>query len=627
MLACLLLLAATVLGMAAALGLRIPIGPFTRLGIAVALGQVPCCWTPLLISAAFDVPAATAGLAATLLLGAGAAATLAHPGGRRLMVAHLRALSGAASARDHRPLLIVGASWCALLAYLMHTHYLRPAADGLHAAGVTWGDLPIHLGLVARFAASDGFAPLAHPLYLGAPLTYPFVPDHSTAVLTALGLPLRWAFILPGLLTLAALLPLLHGLCRLWLDSRDDLPSLLTLLLFPLAGGAGFAIVFGKLFEGAEPFALLASTNATYIAPHVLKSGHVGNLFIAARTAIWGMTLGVALLLLLGHALHAQRSPRPALVAAGVLAGALPLMHAHSFLVACGAALCYTLLWRGRGWLAFWLPLLACALPQVGWLVGAGGEGYLRVDPGFLRPAPSAGQWALDLTMGMGPWLLAIPAALLVTPRRALLLGGPLLLLLPIANLITFTPAVYDNVKLLAWFDVAAAIFVAAMVARLLRAGGATRVVLGTLVVLACTASGVLAVGHELVNDALVISKADLRLARQVRDSTPPSAVIATAATYHDPVAMFSGRRVLVAAPEMLDTHGIDVRARATELVGLYAGAPFADDVIARLHVDAVLVGPRERRVMPRIDEHFLASRAAAVLQLQDHRLYLLSPP
>jgi hypothetical protein len=232
----------------------------------------------------------------------------------------------------------------------------------------------------------------------------------------------------------------------------------------------------------------------------------------------------------------------------------------------------------------------------------------------------------MDLAMGMGPWLLAVPAALFAVPRRALMLGGPLLLLLPIANLITFTPAAYDNVKLLAWFDVAAAVFVASLVALLLRTGGALRLALGALIVFSCTASGALAVGHELVNDALLISRADLQLARAVQHSTPPSAVIATAATHHDPVAMFSGRRVLVAAPEMLDTHGIDVRPRARDLVALYAGAPIADEVIARLHVGAVLVGPRERRVMPRIDERFLASRAARVLQHQGYRLYLITP-
>jgi hypothetical protein len=203
--------------------------------------------------------------------------------------------------------------------------------------------------------------------------------------------------------------------------------------------------------------------------------------------------------------------------------------------------------------------------------------------------------------------------------------------LLPLSNVLTFTPSFYDNVKLLAWFDVAGSVLSAGLLSSWLspKGDGRTRParVAGALLALAaCTASGALAVGHELVNDARVMSHADVRLAQFVAAHTPTDAIVATAASYHDPVALLSGRRVVMATPRMLTSHGIDPRGRAVDLVNLYAGGGPALEVIARLGVSAVVVGRREHEALPSIDEAFLASRAAQVLESDGERLYLLPP-
>jgi hypothetical protein len=122
------------------------------------------------------------------------------------------------------------------------------------------------------------------------------------------------------------------------------------------------------------------------------------------------------------------------------------------------------------------------------------------------------------------------------------------------------------------------------------------------------------------------MSHADVRLAQFVAAHTPTDAIVATAASYHDPVALLSGRRVVMATPRMLTSHGIDPRGRAVDLVNLYAGGGPALEVIARLGVSAVVVGRREHEALPSIDEAFLASRAAQVLESDGERLYLLSP-
>jgi len=89
---------------------------------------------------------------------------------------------------------------------------------------------------------------------------------------------------------------------------------------------------------------------------------------------------------------------------------------------------------------------------------------------------------------------------------------------------------------------------------------------------------------------------------------------------------MFSGRRVVLAAPLIVRTHGIDVPPRALGLLQIYAGGERARELIARLGVSAVVVGPHERSDIPRIDEAFLAGEAAAVHEVEGRRLYLLRP-
>jgi hypothetical protein len=48
--------------------------------------------------------------------------------------------------------------------------------------------------------------------------------------------------------------------------------------------------------------------------------------------------------------------------------------------------------------------------------------------------------------------------------------------------------------------------------------------------------------------------------------------------------------------------------------------------VIARLHVTAVVVGARERRDIPRIDEAFLRAHARARYEQDGRHLYVLVP-
>ena len=653
MLACLLLLTACLLGVLIAARLRLPVGPLTQVGIGTALGQVAMLWLPFLAALIGNLNARSAGLTALALQVVGCTA-LSFTRGRTPTAGldFLRAQRESLTRRSQRLPLICGACLLALFAWLLHTHYFESRPDGLYSAGVTWGDLPIHLALASRFLYAEGLPALEHPLFLNGPLTYPFLPDYSVAVLSALGLSLHWAFVLGSLLPLSALMLLVHGLARAWNPDAGAEVGALALCLFLFAGGLGFALFGIRLTEGTPFLQLLATTNATYMDPWVLKSGQIGNLLIAARNAAYGLPIAASALLLLGLCTERVRTPLGVWLAAGVAIGSLPLVHSHSFIVLCAVAAAYPLLnARERAHRAaalaegagdtdaspargFWTGLLCCyialgvcALPQLWWLSHAAESHFVRLSFGFLREAQGLGSWASDLALGMGVWLLAVPLAYRSASARARRLSLPLLAMFPLANVVTFTPATYDNVKLLAWFDLGAALLLAGVLTRERVSHGHTpalRRAGNVLLVIGCTLSGALAVGFELTNDGFVMSRDDVEFAHFVARRTPASAIIATAASYHDPIALLSGRRVLVACPSMLETHGIDVRARARDVLALYAGGRAAREVMQRLKVSVVVVGPQERHALPHIDEAFLRSESRAIDSYKGRRLYIL---
>jgi hypothetical protein len=626
MLALLLIASATAAGTYMSARLRLEYGAWTRFAIGTAFAQLLLLFVPFYFAYAFDLGVRRAGVVALCVLGvAGAAGWIVD---RRELTSLLRELAATSVARRQRPIVAFGACFMALIAWLHYTHYLRPEVDGLHSAGVTWGDLPLHAGLASRFLKAEGLPALEHPLFFHGPLIYPFLPDYSVAVLAGLGLDLRWAFIAGGTYGVASLVLMLHAVTRAWLGGTRRLEPILVLALFFFAGGFGFVWIARRVLGGAALIDVLRTTNATYdVSPHIAKAGHIGNLFLASRCAAYGMPIGLAALLVLGAALDATPRRRAALIAAGAATGALPLVHTHSFLVISGVVLWQLATCRPRARVAqlasCCAPLLLVALPQLLFLSGGAERSFVRFEPGFLRPAPTALDWLLDLVLGMGLGWLLLPWALRSAQPRLRLRIAPLLLLLPLANLVAFAPAAYDAIKLVAWFDVGAAVLLAGWLAPRLRAAATTRLWAGTLLV-ACTLSGVLAVGFELCNDTLAVSRADVELAALVEAHTPPDAVIATAASYHDPVVMLAGRRALMAAPFMSRLNGIDVSQRAIEILKLYAGGPTARALIARFGVFAVVIGPAERADLPVVDEAFFARVARATYEAAGRRLYVL---
>lgn len=85
--------------------------------------------------------------------------------------------------------------------YLQYTHCLRDVGGALHVGQSTYGDLPLHLGIITSLR--DAAFPPDYSILPGEKLTYPFLMDSFSTSFMLFGMDLNWAVVIPGTLMMA----------------------------------------------------------------------------------------------------------------------------------------------------------------------------------------------------------------------------------------------------------------------------------------------------------------------------------------------------------------------------------------------------------------------------------------
>jgi uncharacterized membrane protein len=117
----------------------------------------------------------------------------------------------------------------------------------------------------------------------------------------------------------------------------------------------------------------------------------------------------------------------------------------------------------------------------------------------------------------------------------------------------------------------------------------------------------------------------DRAFAIRVLDATDERSVILTAQKLNHPVPFLTGRTIVLGFHNWLSQHGIPFQERADEVREIYAGGERAPELLARLGVTDVVVGPPERAEFGTLDEAFLASIATARTTEGAYTLYHLA--
>ena len=270
--------------------------------------------------------------------------------------------------------------------YLQYTHCLREVNGSLHVGQSTYGDLPLHLGIITSLR--DASFPPDYSILPGEKLTYPFLMDSFSTSFMLFGMPLNWAVVIPGTLMMALVFAGYMILAARMASGKRAL-ILATLFVF-INGGLGFMYsldMLGVSLGNSSTNSLQSGTwlerletilygwyqtpaNHAEQAYYNLRwSNIIVDMFVPQRTFLggWCMLLP-CLYLLYDMAEKAYKRPRglnPAsstavigvisaneedrqrvleeygrfagynvrqLIMLAVMAGGLPLLHTHSFL-------------------------------------------------------------------------------------------------------------------------------------------------------------------------------------------------------------------------------------------------------------------------------------------------------
>jgi hypothetical protein len=361
------------------------------------------------------------------------------------------------------------------------------------------------------------------------------------------------------------------------------------------------------------------------------------------------------------------------MVAAGLVAGLLPLVHAHSFVVVMLMGACLALMqgatalimqeevadtkdasstgWSKlraglrliikklwivwRPWLLFAAVASVLALPQMFWATrdsAVNARQFFGKAFGWAHGEENVAWFWIKNTGVFIPLLVAALAwrgRAPVVSQRLLFFFVPFLLCFVVPNVYKLSPWVWDNIKILFYWWLASAPLVALVLARLWRRGAVWRA-LAVCLLAAQTGAGALDL-WRVASGAVERQTYDERaiaFAEVVKRVTPPRSLILHAPTYNDPVYL-SGRRTFLGYPGHVWSHGIDYSARESELKTIYSGAPAAAGLIAKEGIEYVVVGPLERDVLKQdgvtVNEAFF-SRYEKVGEAGGFRLYKTKP-
>ena len=518
-----------------------------------------------------------------------------------------------------------------------------------------FGDLPFHLSVITGFAFGHNFPP-EDPTYAGVAFTYPFLSDFVAAMFVRCGATLQGSMFLANMIFGLSFVGLLHRWA--WLLLRDRLAAVLTPVLVLLNGGFGWMLLFVKANENERGLIGVLSgmpASFTVIPETTWRWGNaISALLIPQRGFLMGLPLAIIAftqwwLATEPNETRAATKTRPdkrkespptksrfplpvrRMIGAGVAAGLLPLVHAHSFVVVMVmSALLALLIQRWRAWITFAVVASAIALPQLLWSTSnsaVNASSFFAWDVGWDHGQENPIWFWFKNTGFFIPLIIA--SVLLrgegyLIKKRLLLFYLPFTLCFIVPNFLKMAPWIWDNIKVLFYWWVASAPLVALLLASLWKQGGVKRVTAAVLLITVTLAGGLEVAGIALRSTTYpLFDSSGIRFAEMIKQQTPPRALIMHAPVHNHPVFL-TGRRSLMGYPGHIWTHGLEFVRREGEVKRMYHGGPDAGPFLSYYGIQYVVVGPQERLIMP-VNEQFF-SRYQKVGEVGEYSLYKVQP-
>ncbi len=582
-----------------------------------------------------------------------------------------------------RQMLIFCIPLTLLAIWLQYSHVMRVDTEGNWCVGQsTYGDLPMHMSFVTGLVGKK--FPADYPFYPGTQLSYPFLTDSLSSTFCLLGCSVQAAIIVPAVLMMALCYTGVLVLARDMTGGKRT--ALLAAALFFLNGGLGFLYDFDLAGSGGwtanpeAPFLIRAGqTVSDWFAtvserlefiltgyyktptnqpdPNNLRwSNVICDMMVPQRTSLGGWCMVIPCFYLLGTEFRPRlRDPENrsrGMILLGIWAGALPLIHTHSFLalaLASFGALCYDMIHGDPKALAErrprWRILLrygayaaitvVLAAPQLFCFTFAqtfqeGSHSFLQLQFNWVNNPGGTGMrdlylWFYIKNIGL-PFLALLAALFEKNPRNRRIFAMALPIILA-AEFVRFQPNEYDNNKLfyLAWL--LCCMIVADWSSRLWEKmkGLGGRRFLAVLAAVVTFLSAGLTIWRECVSSYVAFSSEAVEAGQFARQNTEPEAVFVTGTQHLNPVLSIAGREIVCGPDLWLYWHGFDTSERQEDLRTFYEAPEKHPEIPRKYGAEYVYVSSYERGSYA-VDEEGIARMGMKVFENGEAAIYRLIP-
>lgn len=522
-----------------------------------------------------------------------------------------------------------------LSGYLQYTHNLKPGPEGaLWVGQSTYGDLSMHLSFITGLRGSN--FPPEYTILPGARLTYPFLADSLSTSLYLLGASLQGSIVFPG--TVMMVLCYMGFLLTAREMTGGKAAALLAFLLFFINGGLGFVYHFdlagGQLGQRLQNiFNGFYQTPTNQPEPYNLRwSNVIADMLVPQRTTLAGWT-GLIPCVYMLFSLFApskwgqekegfQKNIRP-LLFLGFMAGALPMIHTHSFLALALMSLGFMIYVLAAGpkekrtfyfknFLCYGAIAFVLSMPQLitwtfkqslgnaafplqfhfNWINNQGTGGKIDLIDNYF--------WFYIKNIGL-PVLLLVAALFEKNKNYRFLAAGAFCIFI-VAELVQFQPNLYDNNKLFyVWYMLCAVIVADYSLMLYHRLHGLrTRGFLAALVCVLFFTSGALSIGRETVSEYMAYTKADVEVAAYIEENLAPKnknekTMFLTGTHHLNPVSSLAGQKIVCGPDIWLHYHGFDTTQRQEQIKEFYENPFLNSSLLAQYDVDYIMVSSYER--------------------------------
>lgn len=481
---------------------------------------------------------------------------------------------------------------------------IRP--DGWYVGHINlYGDLVFHLGFINKFLVTNSVI-ISNPFFADVKPNYPIFADWFTAQIARLNNLSDSLFISTltgGILTVFV--------CRVFIKKfiKNERVVFISLLLFFFNGGFGFYYFFKDFQLSNQNFiTFIFNLPRQYTDIKDLGYWWINNYlayFLPQRGFLFAFPLTLTILLILYKGTN--RVLRKHFIIAGILAGILPSVQAHSLFLIFLLCLFFvpaSILNKNKGrkelilnWIIF-----AAISGLIAFLIfnsissGQNPLKFVKFHPGWTSNENLIWFWLKNL--GLFAILLPISLTWLFKKDKSLLLLYiPFMGIFILCNILIFQPWDFDNSKLLIYWYFASAIIVAFFIEKYFFQKKIAYVISGVLIIIILTLSGSIDIFRTFthVTSYQIFNRIDLQVAQQIKNLTPKDSIFITAFNHNHPIPVLSGRSTLLGFEGWAWSHGLNYEKRKADIVKIYLGGKEAEYLIQNYKISYVTIGPQEK--------------------------------